>query len=327
MRNGRTLLTAIVTGALLLGLSAQAHATVVEKVVAVVGEKAILLSELRARARPFLAQIYQRLPPGAQQAEAVDQLSRQVLARMIDDVLERQVADKHHISVTSEEIDGALERLAGMQNLTVDQLMSEAIQSGLTAQEYRDEIRRQLLEGKLLELRVKGRVRVTDEEMRGLYNRLVRDERMQLGYSLQWIVLRVPRGSNAETVRARRALADRLVAEARGGSDFAAMARTYSDDKDTRELGGDLGQHKPGALEEPIERVAMSLDTGQVSAPFSFADAIVIIKVTGRDASKFGAFEDLREQLAQRVYAEQLEKARRKWLDGIKRGMHIDQRL
>jgi peptidyl-prolyl cis-trans isomerase SurA len=327
VNKGRTIRTAVLLGALLVGLSEQAHATVVEKVVAVVGEKAILLSELRQRARPFLSQIYLKVPPGAQQAEAVDQLSRQVLARMIDDVLERQIADKHHINISTEEIDGALERLAAMQNLTVDQLMSEAIRSGLTAQEYREEIRRQLLEGKLLELRVKGRVRVTDEDMRALYGRLVREERLQLGYSLQWIVLRVPQGSSTDTVRARRALADRLVAESRNGGDFASMARTYSDDRDTRELGGDLGPQKPGTLEEPIERVVLALDVGQVSAPFSYADAIVIARVSARDTSKYGAFEDVREQLAQRVYQEQLEKARRKWLDGIKRGMHIDQRL
>jgi peptidyl-prolyl cis-trans isomerase SurA len=312
--------------ALVVGLTVQANAAVVEKVVTVVGEKAILLSELRQRARPFMLHIYQRVPP-AQQAEAIDSLSRQVLQRMIDDVLERQVADKHHINVTSEEIDTSLERLATLQNLTVDELMAEAYRSGMTAQEYRDEIRRQILETKLLDLRVKGRVRVTEEEMRALYGRLVREERAQLGYSLQWIVLRMPQGSTEETVRARRALADRLVADSRAGADFGSLARVHSDDRDTREQGGVLGEFKPGALDEPIERVAMTLDVGQISAPFPYADALVIVRVQGRDPSRFGSFEDVREQLAQRVYAEQLEKARRKWLDGIKRGVHIDTRL
>jgi len=312
---------------LALSVTAVAQATVVEKVVAVVGEKAILLSELRQRARPYMAQILQKVPPGVQQTEMVDTLNRQMLQRMIDEMLERQIAEKHHITIPSEEIDAALERVATSQGLTVDHLIAEAVRGGMTAQEYREEIRRQLLDGKLLELRVKGRVRVTDDEMRALFTRVVREERQQLGYSLRWIVLRLPQGSTAETVRARRALAERLVAEGRAGGDFAAMARTYTDDRDTRDQGGNLGEQKPGALDEPIERVAMSLDVGQVSAPFTYADALVIVKLEGRDQSRFGSYEEVREQLAQRVQAEQMEKARRKWLDGIRRGMHIDERL
>jgi peptidyl-prolyl cis-trans isomerase SurA len=315
--------------AALLAVSATttAQATVVEKVVAVVGEKAILLSELRQRARPYMTQILQKVPPGVQQTEMIDTLNRQMLQRMIDEVLERQIADKHHINVSSEEIDAALDRVASAQGLTVDHLIGEAVRGGLTAQEYREEIRRQLLDGKLLELRVKGRVRVTDDEMRALYARVTREERQQLGYSLRWIVLRLPQGATPDAVRARRALADRLVAEARAGGDFAAMARTYSDDRDTRDQGGNLGEQKPGTLDEPIERVAISLDVGQVSAPFKYADAMVIVKIDGRDQSRFGSYEEVREQLAQRVHAEQMEKARRKWLDGIRRGMHIDERL
>jgi len=319
--------TSVLTAALVCGAAGSAQAVVVEKVVAVVGERAILLSELRARTRPFLAQIYQKVPPGAQQAQAIDTITRQMLQRMIDDVIERQVADRQHIQITSEEIDAALERLSAMQNLTIDQLIAEAVRSGLTAQEYRDEIRRQLLEGKLLELRVKGRVRVTDEDMRALFAKLQREERTQLGYSLQWIVLNVPAGTPGATAQLRRSLADRIAAEARAGADFAALARKYSDDARTREHGGDLGPQRPGSLEEPIENAAHGLEVGQVSAPFTYADAIVIVRVSARDASRFGTFEDVRDQLAQRVYTEELDKARRKWLDGLKRGMHIDTRL
>lgn len=308
-------------------MASTAQAVVVEKVVAVVGERAILLSELRARTKPFLAQVYQRVPAGAQQAQAIDTVTRQMLQRMIDDMVERQVAEKQHLQVTSEEIDAALERLAGMQNLTIDQLISEAVRSGLSAQEYRDEIRRQLLEGKLLELRVKGRVRVTDEDMRALYTKLQREERHQLGYSMQWIVLRVPAGTPTETVQLRRGLAERIVAEARAGADFGSLARKYSDDAASRDQGGDLGQQKPGQLDEPIENVLFGLEVGQVSSPFSYADALVIVRVSARDASRFSSYEDVRDQLAQRVYTDELEKERRKWLDGLRRSMHIDTRL
>lgn len=323
----RTLLCVAGTSAALIGVDGVVQATVVEKVVAVVGERAIFLSELRQRAHPFLMQIYQRVPPGAQQAEAIDALSRQVLLRMIDDMLERQLAEKHHITISAEEIDAALDRLAAMQSLGVDQLMTEAVRSGLTAQEYRDELRRQLLEGKLIELRVKGRVRVSDEDMKALFQRVVREERQQLSYRLEWIVLRVPPGTSAAVRQLRKNLADRVVAELRAGADFARLARTHSDDAATRGRGGDLGPQRPGALDEAIERAAFALDVGQVSQPFAYADAIVIVRVSQRDPSRYGSYEQMRDLLAQRVYSDQMDKAKRKWLDSLKRGMYIDMRL
>ena len=51
-----------------------ARATIVERIVAVVGDRPILLSELRLRARPYLLQIAQKAQPGPQRAAAESQL-------------------------------------------------------------------------------------------------------------------------------------------------------------------------------------------------------------------------------------------------------------
>jgi peptidyl-prolyl cis-trans isomerase SurA len=323
----RRILFPLTAALLLSALARPAQATVVERVVAVVGERAILMSELRQRARPFLIEIQTKVPTEAQRAAAESELFRQMLHRMIDDQLEAQAASKSRIRIEAEEIDGAIARLARIQDLTVEQLMSEVMRSGMTAQEYRNEIRRQLLEGKLLELRVKGQVRVTEEDMRTLYNRLRREERKALGYSPQWIVLRVAPNASPQTIAQRRALAERLAREARAGKDFGELARRYSDDTATRPRGGSLGPRRPGDLEVPIERVANSLEVGEVSAPFRFADAFVVMRIVQRDESRIGSFEKARDQLAQRVYAEKLETAKRRWLDNLKRGVHIDVRL
>ena len=46
---------------------------------------------------------------------------------------------------------------------------------GITEQDFRDEIRRQILEGKLIELRVRPRVRVTEQDARAAYQHWVTD--------------------------------------------------------------------------------------------------------------------------------------------------------
>ena len=97
---------------------------------------------------------------------------RELLNRMIDDRLEEQAADKAHIAVTPEEVDAAIKNIAQNGRIAVKDLIYEARREGLSEQDYRDEIRRQVLEGKLVQLRVRGRVRVTEEDARAAYTHL-----------------------------------------------------------------------------------------------------------------------------------------------------------
>jgi len=289
---------------------------------------------MRQRARPFLLQIQQRVPPGAQQAAAESELYKQLLQRMVDERVEQQAADKAHLSVTSDEIDNGLRNVANQQGLTVEQLVEEATKSGLTVQEYRDEVRRQILEGKLLQLRVRTRVRVTEDDIKATYTRLLQAERGRLGYHLAWIVLHVPLGSSQAARFDREDLAERIVATARAGVDaqgnrveFAALARSFSDDSPTRGKGGDLGPHKPGELAQPIEDEALKLEVGGVSPPFKFKNDIVILKLIERDRSQLPSLEDSRDELLQRTYAEQMDKARKQWIEEMRHGTYVDVRL
>lgn len=125
-------------------------ATVIERVVAVVGHEAIFSTELDARMRPFRKQIEAKLPEGAQRAAALQEATRTLLDQWIDERLIALAADRAKISVSREEIDRAMESIASTQKLTVAELLRAASSQGLTEAEYRAELRRQLLEGKVL---------------------------------------------------------------------------------------------------------------------------------------------------------------------------------
>jgi peptidyl-prolyl cis-trans isomerase SurA len=336
----RALRSCLVVVAGLLALQpATAHAVVVERIVAVVGDRPILLSELRQRARPFLAQILQKVPPGAQQAAAESQMFKELIERMVEEELEAQAADRARISVTAEEIDNAFRNIAAAQNKSVAKIFDDArTTSGLSDQDYRDEIRRQILEGKMLQLRVKGRLRLTEDDVRATFDKVVREERHRLEYHPAWIVLRVPAGSSADALAERQRLASDLAARARRGEDFAALARRYSDDTATREAGGDLGgrapQGSPAAVagKRPVmapdlEAALMALEPGQVAEPMRAGDAIVVMKLVDRAPSRYASLEASRAEMMQRAQGEVLERAKRKWLDELKRRTHLEVRL
>jgi peptidyl-prolyl cis-trans isomerase SurA len=317
-----------------VGLAGAAHGAIAERVVAVVGDHAILLSDLRQRAKPLLLQIQQRAAQGAQRAAAESEILKQVLARMVDERLEAQQAERAHLAVSTDEIDTGIRNIATQQGLTAEQLVEEATRIGTTPQEYRDEVRRQILQVKLLQLRVKSRIRITDEEVTATYARLVRLDRRRLGYRLAWVVLRVPEGSSAAARADRMELAERIAATARAGRDamerpvqFETLVRSFSDDTPSRATGGDLGWHKPGELAQAVEDESIRLGVGEVSAPFAYKDAIVVMKILEREPSQLPALADAREEVAQRAYNEQMDKIRKQWLLELRRGVHVDSRL
>jgi peptidyl-prolyl cis-trans isomerase SurA len=314
-------------GLLAFAVTGSAHATVVERVVAVIGEQAILLSELRERARPFLLRLEGQATDDAQRAAATSQLYAQVLERMVEDELEQKAANRANLTVTTREIDDALNRIAAQNGVPLERVIEEAEKSGLSEQSYRQELRRQLLEAKLMNLRIQGRLRVTEEDVRTAYQKLVLDERRQLGFTVAWIRISAPKSLEPAALRVRRAEADRIVDEARHGIDFAHLAEKYSEDGATRAAGGLVGRMKPGQLPKALDAVALTLEAGEISEPVRQGDDFVILKLVSRDESQLPTFEDARDELNQRVYMDKMGKARRHWLEGLRRQTHVEIRL
>lgn len=308
-------------------LAAPAQASVVERIVAVVGEQAILLSDLRQRARPFLVRVHQQLPEGAQRAAAISQVYSQLLDKMVEEELEQRAANRANITVTAREIDDALSRIAAQNRVTVRVVLDEAIRSGLTERQYRQEIRRQLLEAKLLNLRVQGRLQVTEDDLVTAYQQLVADERTELPFRVAWIRIDTPPGASADAAREQRTLAERVAAQARAGADFADLARRYSDDTTTRGSGGLLGRVKPGQLPPALDTAAQGLEIGEVSSPVRVGNAFAVLQLVEREESTLPLFEDAKAELAQRVYMQKMGKARGAWLQGLRKRIHVDIRL
>lgn len=304
-----------------------AEATIVERVVAVVGERAILLSDLRQRAQPLLLQIYSRERSQARRAAATSQMYTALLEKMVDEELMRIAANKARLNVTAREVDNAIERISRQAGISVDKLVAEAAAAGLNENDYREEIRRQLLEAKLLNLRVQGRVRVTEEDMRSTYRDIVLQERRKLAFRAAWIRLDVPPVEDREARRKVRERAENIAERAAEGADFAALARRHSDDPHTRDRGGLLGRMRVQQLPPALRKAIVQLEVGRVSAPIRDRGSWVVIRLIEREASELPTLEEARPELRNRVYTEKMVKARQHWLDGLRRRTHIDVRL
>jgi peptidyl-prolyl cis-trans isomerase SurA len=142
--------------ALLLGApDARADkAVLLDKYVAIVDGITILRSDVLAQAKPFIA----RIPEPEKHAAEVAQLHKELLDRMIDDLVVGREAQRLGIDVREDEVDRAVEMVAAENKLSRTDLEREVKKQGITLEEYKMELRRQIVDAKWTSLRVRPRV-------------------------------------------------------------------------------------------------------------------------------------------------------------------------
>jgi parvulin-like peptidyl-prolyl isomerase len=105
------------------------------------------------------------------------------------------------------------------------------------------------------------------------------------------------------------------------------LARQYSADRRTAQKGGLLGKLAPGKLPTAIERAVLSLEPGETTIPIHIGDSYVLVRLVSRDPSDLPTLEEARNELTERVYSDKMSQARRRWLDGLRKQMHVEIRL
>jgi len=113
------------------------------------------------------------------------------------------------------------------------------------------------------------------------------------------ILVRVEEGANAAAQKAAEQKAAQLAAQAQAaGADFAALARSSSDDTGSKATGGDLGWVSKGSMVPAFEKALFAMKAGQVSAPVKSEYGWHVIQLREVKGGAQETFEEAREALA-----------------------------
>jgi len=309
-----------------------ARAIVVERIVAIVGERPILLSELRHRAKPRLTLValqamqngvpQQNLP--MQLAAAEPKAMKETLDEMIDERLMESQADKARLSVSIEEVDRGIKNKAAQLQVSETELWNRAHTQGYNDQDYRDEVRRQLLEGKLLQLRLAGRIHVTDADARATYDRLVKQLGDDSPVDLQVIYMRIPQSAGG--VAAKEALAQQIVVQGRNGASWCDLVKQYNDDMETQASCGSRGPQPMRNIIAPARRMVQTMKDGDISDPIRVGDQVVIVfKLAKRE--RVPRFEEVKDQMEDQATEEAILHQRALWIQELRRTIYLDIKL
>ena len=142
----------------------------------------------------------------------------------------------------------------------------------------------------------------TDADLRKLYEQNKAQFQTPEGAHVLHILVKVDPQAPPAVDAAARAKAQGIVAQLRGGADFAALARTNSDDPSSAPQGGDMQWVDRGATVEAFERAIFSIPLNTISDPIRSAEfGYHIVKVTERRPAGTRSFEEVRPELAMRA--------------------------
>lgn len=292
------------------GPPASGSAVVVDRVIAVVNEELVLLSEVYAFGGPYIEEVAAADPSARVRAEG------EVLERLLERKLVEQEMRELKIDLSDQDLDRSISDIAQRNGYDVDGLRREVERSGMSWDQYRSELRENLRDMKFAQMVLRPRITVTEDELRDAWKRTGATA-APVSFRVQAIVLALPPGiadSERDQILGR---ARQLKSELAAGADFAATAQA-NDQAGFGEKGGEMGTFKAGELVETLDRAIQALPVGEVSDPVIMGNAVFLLRVAERIAGA-DDFESRRDELAEAVFQSRLEDEKGRWYQEARR--------
>jgi peptidyl-prolyl cis-trans isomerase SurA len=285
-------LTRLMAALLVCGLPVAAPplaAASLESIVVVVDEELVLASELDEAVRQVELQLRSQnrpLPPR-------DVLHRQVLERLILQRLQLQRAKAAGIQVSEDDLRQALSTIAARNQMSVNEFAEAAASEGIDFGQFREQLRRDLLINKLRQREVESRVTVSEQDV-DYFLQSQAGQKEASEYRISHILVALKEGASEDEKLATRSHAETVLAQARGGEDFAQLAARYSNDE-LALTGGDLGWREAAALPSLFAEVVPGMKAGEVSDLLTSPSGYHIIRLNGvRTAGQPGMLSESR---------------------------------
>jgi peptidyl-prolyl cis-trans isomerase SurA len=264
----------LLLGALLFTGTVTADVRPLDRVVAIVDNDVIMHSQLQQRLNEVQQTIAKRgaaLPP-----EHV--LSQQVLERLIIENIQLQIGERSGIRIGDEELNGAMASIAQRNGMSLAQFQAALARDGLSYEEARDQVRREMIISRVRQRRVAERIQVTDQEVQNFLASDLGKLQLSEEFHLANILIPLPDGSSSETIQAAERQAREVHRQLRQGADFAQLAITRSASETALE-GGDMGWRKAAQLPAPFDSMISSLRPGDITEPLRAPGGFIILKL------------------------------------------------
>ncbi len=252
------------------------HGELLDRIAAIVNDGLVLRSELDAQ----IDAVTKRLHEQKVELPSQSVLRQQVLDRLILQEIQAQRAKRVGLTISDEQLNGALQEIAQRNKIPFDQLPTALAAQGVDYKQYRESMRKELTLSTLRQRDVIAHINVTPRELDQFLARqqssAANDE-----FNVSHILLSLPSAATPQQLDEITHKAQDIAARAAKGEDFGQLAIANSNSQTALD-GGQLGWRKGAQLPEFILELVGKMKPGDVSEPVRTPSGFHIVKLNER---------------------------------------------
>ena len=255
-------------------------------------------------------------------AERRDEIYRRALDQLVTYTVLTQETRARKITVSDAEIEQNVKQMRS-QFPTEDAFKKALAARGMTVEKLKSDAKVDMCITKMMEAEVANQPSPTEAQIREFYDKNPDKFKQDEAVRASHILFRVP--ENADDATKKKALdqAQSVLKQARGGADFAELAKKYSADGSAQQ-GGDLNFFTKGQMVPAFDQAAFALKTGEISDIVTTQFGYHIIKVTDRRPPSAVPFEQVSERIKEYLTEQQKQQKAQAFIDALKQKAKIE---
>ena len=295
---------------------------VVDRVMAIVNDEIISLYELDQRVRPYANKIKNTTSSPTEQNELLRKVREENLNLLIDEKLADQEIRRLQIRVADTEVDREIERFKSDNQLTDEEFQKVLATQGSSLEEFRREIKNQILRARLVNWEIRSKIVITHEEIEAYYNSHPEEFGSENKYFLKNILMIAPaiqsQDEDAEVINRLNRIHQKLM----DGEPFDAMAREYSQAPNAVD-GGSLGLISKNALAPQIQEALAPLKPGEFTDIIKTDQGYQIFYLEDFETHSADHFDKVKDKIEDKLYKQVINQQYEKGLQDLRTRAHI----
>lgn len=292
-------------------------AEVIDRIVAIVNNDLISLSDLNARLQPYLEKIKSMGYPPDKETQMIYKVRQEVLNQMIDQKLTDQEIAKYKITVSDKEIDNAIERIKQANSMTDEAFRQAIAKEGYTYAQYRQIARENLMRSNLMNREVKSKVVVTKEDVKAYYDAHPELYGFEEKYHLANVMIKISESpDNPARIQAHQKMSEILTA-LNSGKSIQDVIQKFSGGEFPVQ-GGELGTFSLSSLDPKIRDAIKNLSPGQYTDIVETDYGPQIFCLIDKVKSSTKSLEQATPEIENKLYKDIVDQKFEKWLDELR---------
>lgn len=322
VRNRKLLIPGLVAVfCLMLAPSGALAQDVLNQIVAVVGDDVITTFDLNK----LESNLEKSLGPAANEAEAEmrkKQIAKLALERLIEDKIFEQEVERLGLKVSDQDVERYIDRLKKTNGITDDMFAAQLSKRGITPEEYKDGIKRDMLKARLIRRQVKNQVVVSDNQV----DEHIRENKGQFKeldqVRIQALFLKLPEDADENARRLIKQKAVSLRQEAETKDNLTQLAKENSQGPGAGQ-GGVLGPLSVVDLLPAMRQAVAELKKGEISPVIEVPGSYVFLKLLNRSGETGLPDSAIREQIREKLERQALEQKFKEWMTKLREKTYV----